>query len=272
MNIDLHCHTNVSDGTLTPDELIHLAQKRGVDILSITDHDTLDAYSKISSIPASLKLISGIEFSSQWRGQGIHIVGLNIDVTHPKLQEAVAQQSIVRDYRALKIADRLAKKGFIGCMEGAKKFGSHQIGRPHFAQHLVEIGAVKDTKEAFKKYLGAGKIGDIKDGWPSIDEIVSWIKLAGGIAVLAHPKKYSMTRTKLLELISDFRSAGGEGMEVISGYQDRNITKDLAKLCNNFELLASCGSDFHDINRKWAALGMVDRIPESCNPIWQAWL
>ena len=271
MIIDLHCHSNMSDGALTPNELIDLAIERGVDMLSITDHDTLDAYAHTTTVPSGLKLIPGIELSSRWRKQGIHIVGLNIDLANEAMVSAVNQQSKVREQRAQEISNRLGRLGFDNCLEGAQRFAHNQIGRPHFAEHLIAIGAVKNANEAFKKYLGAGKVGDIKEHWPDIDTVVQWIRQAGGVAVLAHPSKYKMTRTKLTALISDFKDAGGEAMEVISGLQIPSVTRDLAKLCSQFDLLASCGSDFHCPGKKWAALGLISNLPETCNPVWDRW-
>jgi len=271
MNIDLHCHTNISDGVLTPNQLIALAIERGIDILSITDHDTLDAYLNIDSVPKQLRLIPGIEFSSQWRKQGIHVVGLNIDLSNEIIINAVSQQSDGRMRRAEKIAGKLKRLGFDNSLEGAQSFAGSHIGRPHFAQYLVQIGAVKNINEAFKKYLGAGKAGDIKDEWADLKTVVGWIHQAGGVAVLAHPKKYNLTRTKLIDLISDFCGAGGGAMEVISGLQIPSVTRDIAGLCNKFNLLASCGSDFHAPDKKWAALGMVSQLPDDCIPVWEHW-
>ncbi len=271
MIIDLHCHTNMSDGALTPNQLIDLAVKRGVGMLSITDHDTLDAYAHISAVPSNIRLIPGIELSSRWRKQGVHIVGLNIDLSNEAMASAVTQQSDVRLQRAHEISNRLGRLGFDNCLEGAQRFAQNQIGRPHFAEHLIEVGAVKNANEAFKKYLGAGKAGDIKEHWPAIDTVVQWIRRAGGIAVLAHPSKYKMTRTKLTELLNDFSIAGGEAMEVVSGLQVPSVTRDLAGLCKKFNLLASCGSDFHAPDKKWAALGMTSNLPDTCNPVWDHW-
>ena len=271
MNVDLHCHTNMSDGSLTPEQLVELANERGVDILSITDHDTLDAYSGLKSSSEKLRLITGIEFSSQWRKQGIHIVGLNVDPLSPSIISGVAQQKKARQDRAVKISERLNTLGFEHCLEGATLLADGQLGRPHFAQHLVDIGAVSNIKQAFKKYLGAGKVGDIREQWAELATVVQWIRESGGIAVLAHPTKYKMTRTKIKELLDDFCSAGGEGMEVISGLQVPSVTKDLATLCNQYGLLASCGSDFHAPGMKWAALGFVSSLPDTCKPIWDRW-
>ena len=272
MNVDLHCHTNLSDGALAPSALVDLAIEREIDMLSITDHDTLAAYQAITEVPANLRIIPGIELSSQWRKSGVHIVGLNLDIASDAILEAVAQQSKARSERGEKIAEKLGRLGFENCLDGAISYTSGgQVGRPHFAQHLVAIGAVSTVAQAFKKYLGAGKAGDIKEQWADIPTVVSWIREAGGVAVLAHPLKYKLTRTKLNALLDDFTEAGGEGMEVISGLQLPAITKDLGILCNKYDLLASCGSDFHSSGQPWAALGRVAALPDNCSPVWHRW-
>lgn len=272
MNIDLHCHTTASDGTLSPTELINLACEREIDILSITDHDNVDAYQKIAPIGDKLTLIHGIEFSSQWCKSGVHIVGLNLNLNSDALIEGVSLQTQARRERGEKIAEKLARLGFDNSLEGAKAFtAGGEVGRPHFAQHLVAIGAVSNVQQAFKRYLGAGKAGDIKEQWSDMTTIISWIRAAGGVAVLAHPTKYKMTRSKLINLLTDFVAAGGQGMEVISGMQVPSVTQDLARLCNQFKLLASCGSDFHAPNQHWAALGMVAELPSHCKPVWHHW-
>jgi 3',5'-nucleoside bisphosphate phosphatase len=273
MNIDFHCHTTASDGSLSPEALLELAEQREIDMLSITDHDTLNAYHQIAESGNAIQIIPGIELSSQWKRRGVHIVGLNVGLSSPSILEAVEQQSNARRERAELIAEKLERLGFDGCLAGASSHasGAHQIGRPHFARYLVEIGAVSNIQQAFKRYLGAGKAGDIKDQWASPEKVISWIRDAGGVAVLAHPTKYKLTRTKLIELLADFKAAGGEAMEVISGAQLPSVTRDMARLCQDIGLDASCGSDFHAPNQEWAALGKVAPLPQNCTPIWRRW-
>ena len=273
MNIDFHCHTTASDGSLSPAALLELAEQREIDMLSITDHDTLNAYHQIAETDNAIQIIPGIELSSQWKRRGVHIVGLNVGLSSPSILEAVEQQSNARRERAELIAEKLERLGFDGCLAGAASHasGAHQIGRPHFARHLVEIGAVSNIQQAFKRYLGAGKAGDIKDQWANPEKVIGWIRDAGGVAVLAHPTKYKLTRTKLIELLADFKAAGGEAMEVISGAQAPSVTRDMARLCQDTGLDASCGSDFHAPNQEWAALGKVAPLPENCTPIWRRW-
>lgn len=272
MNVDLHCHTTVSDGTLNPCELVSLAVERQLDMLAITDHDSIDCYQQIDTSGHNFSLITGIEFSTTWQNRSVHIVGLNIDLDNQALLQGVLQQTLARDQRAIKIAERLERLGFKNSLKGARAFSNGgQIGRPHFAQHLVKINAVVSIQQAFNKYLGSGKAGDIKEHWASLEDVVGWIRGAGGVAVLAHPTKYKMTRTKLCSLLEDFIDAGGEAMEVISGSQTPSITKSMAELCNKYKLLASCGSDFHSLGQPWSSLGHVSELPASCVPVWTRW-
>ena len=270
---DLHCHTNCSDGQLTPKQLVDRAIEMGVNALAITDHDTIAAFQYINiKENSSIKIIPGIEFSSSWEKINVHIIGLNFKLDSTSLETGIKFQQAARSQRAAMIASRLDNLGFKGSLAGAANIAKNgNIGRPHFAQYLLDIGAVKDIDQAFKKYLGSGKPGDVKNFWADLPQIVSWIKEAGGIAVLAHPKKYKLTRNKLKRLLDDFIEAGGEGMEVISGNQSPDITKDLENLCIEKKLLASCGSDFHRPGQAWAELGHIPTLPLSCIPIWKHW-
>lgn len=269
---DLHCHTTASDGHLEPQALVEAAAAASVTVLAITDHDTTAAYDGIVAVPEGLELINGIELSCRWRNVGVHVVGLNFDRHHPVMQQAVAAQMQRREERAERIAEVLSRKGFAGSLAGARALaGREAVGRPHFARYLESIGAVRSVDEAFQKYLGNGKPGDIKQMWPELEEVVGWIVAAGGVAVLAHPAKYELTRTRLRALLDDFIAAGGRAMEVSSGQQPDTLTRDLALLCNERGLWASVGSDFHQPGQSWAMLGRYARLPDSCEPVWQHW-
>lgn len=269
---DLHCHTTASDGQLEPQALVEAAAAAGVTTLAITDHDTTAAYDQIATVPDTLTLIDGIELSSRWRNSGVHVVGLNFDRHHPVMQEAVTVQMKRREERSERIAEVLARKGFTGTLAGARSFaGRDAVGRPHFARYLESIGAVRSVDEAFRKYLGNGKAGDVKQMWPELEEVVEWVLAAGGVPVLAHPAKYELTRTRLRALLDDFIAAGGRAMEVCSGQQPPNLTRDLAALCNERELWASVGSDFHQPGQPWAVLGRYAQLPDSCEPVWRHW-
>jgi len=270
MKVDLHVHSNASDGQLSPSQLIELAVSENVDMLSITDHDTLSAYRAISP-PASLELVPGIEFSTRWRQFGVHVVGLNVDLDCPAMTEAVERQQSARRRRAECIAKRLHAAGVAVDFENVSaRAGGESVGRPHFAAELVATGVVKDLRTAFRKYLGAGKPGDVRTDWPDIEEVAGWIASAGGSAVLAHPAKYRLTWTRLGQLLDDFCDAGGDALEVVCGQQTDQLTKRLVGLARDRQLAASLGSDFHS-PAPWCRPGIRSDLTDDLTPVWEAW-
>ncbi len=273
MLVDLHTHTNASDGTLSPDELLSRSREARIDLLSITDHDTVEAYNRIDVAGGSLPhVVAGVEFSSEWRGIGVQVLGLNIDTSSDAIRCATVAQRSARISRAERIAERLERAGVKNALAGTLAVADGGApGRRHFACYLVEAGIVKDPGQAFKKLLGAGKAGDVKHQWASLEQIIEWIRGGGGTAVLAHPGKYGLTRSKRLRLFDEFQRLGGQGIEVISGRQDPALTQALAAGAAAAGLLAACGSDFHQPGQPWARLGMPLRLPAECRPVWDAW-
>ncbi|WP_426416585.1 PHP domain-containing protein [Aestuariirhabdus sp. LZHN29] len=283
--VDLHCHTNHSDGSLSPLELLARAEQQGVELLAITDHDEVSGVREAiaASATSSVRVISGIELSSVWNGVGIHIVGLNFDLDSPLLDEVLDYQRNARESRSLKIAERLGRIGAEDVLAGASAIarrkrglpaGSDQIvqlGRPHFADYLVESGVVESREMAFRKYLGAGKPGDVKSHWPEMEVAIGWIKALGGTAVLAHPHHYKMTNTRLRKLLAAFVAGGGDAMEVVSGSLPRHKMPWFGSLCGEFGLSASAGSDFHAPIGPWCELGKLAPLPGECEPVWAQW-
>ncbi len=276
MLIDFHTHSTASDGALTPQELLARAQARGVSLLAITDHDTVAGYRQALAVCQqfpTVSLLSGVELSCRWSGTTIHVVGLGMDCDHRAMREALSVLNAARIKRGTTIGSRLASRGFSGALEGAlAEAGSSQLGRPHFAAWMVKEGHVKDHQTAFHKYLGQGKPGDVKAFWPELAEVVQWIVAAGGTAVLAHPLKYKYTRMKLRRLIIDFAAAGGTAVEVLSGRQTPEQVTQLQRLADEFELLASAGSDFHRDGPYNPELGVELRRLDSRAALWQRWL
>jgi len=274
MHIDLHTHTTASDGKLTPTELVQHAVHSGIDTLAITDHDTVEAYGLVGDTgPLPLRLIPGIEFSTQWQKIDVHILGLNIDIRAEALKTGVAFQQQHRMDRARHIADKLSRLlGINDLFDAVQQLARHNnIGRPHFAEYLIRTNVVKDQKEAFRKYLGIGKKAYVKPSWAGPADIIQWIRDAGGTAVLAHPAKYDLSQSKLLKLIDDFIAAHGQGLEVIAGKQTAALTGLLARICGQKGLLASCGSDFHGPDQHWGGLGNFPALPGNCIPVWDSW-
>jgi predicted metal-dependent phosphoesterase TrpH len=271
---DLHTHSNASDGILSPAALVSRAKARGVTHLALTDHDTVQGLhsARTQADLEGLTLLNGVEFSCLWSGRGIHVVGLNINPESPALFAALTSQHQARSDRAEEIGAKLAKLGVAGAYEGARALaGEGVIGRPHFARYMVNQGYSANINSAFRQYLGAGRPGDVKQRWPEIASMVTAIVASGGVAVLAHPFKYELTLTKLRELTTAFKDAGGQALEVVSGQQPANETKTLADMAHLFDLYASCGSDFHMPAQPWQELGGFTPLPQRCRPVWQLW-
>jgi predicted metal-dependent phosphoesterase TrpH len=269
---DLHSHSNASDGSMEPSALLLHAAECGVHALSITDHDTLAAYDRIDTGVEWPRVVPGIELSTSWRKIGVHVLGLNIDPACPTLRRGVRRQQQSRGARARAIAQRLRSQGLPNMLDAVLQIaGGDPVGRPHFAEHLVSEGFARDNKAAYRKYLGAGKAGDVRHHWASLPDVVGWIVQSGGTAVLAHPAKYRLTKTKLRALAKDFRVAGGTAIEVVCGQQSLNTTTRLARLAGDLGLAASCGSDFHHGDNCWSRPGRFPPLPDDVQPVWKTW-
>ena len=266
---DLHSHTLASDGALAPSVLLQRAKARGVEVLAITDHDTIKGVSSLLSEDVSgIKLIVGTELTCLWKGRVLHIVGLNLDVHSSALQGYLKDLSALREKRALKICEQLVKMGLPDIYEDAKSLaGTGIIGRPHIAQALVAAGAVSSVSQVFKKFLGVGKKGDVKMEWPALSDAVAVIKSAGGIAVLAHPTKYKMTFTKLRSAIDDFKHVGGEAIEVSYPGVTPDHHMHLLRIAENNNLLLSAGSDFHNPGNSWTDIGKYPALKKTDNHV-----
>ncbi|KTD20452.1 TrpH protein [Legionella lansingensis] len=272
--IDLHCHSNFSDGTLSPADLLNKAFESNVKMLALTDHDTTDGLEMLHKAASALpiKIIDGIELSACWKKHDIHIIGLNISPEDKGMQSLIYRQSQNRTIRARQIAEQLKLWGVVEAYNKACDIAGHErVGRPHFAQVLINEGLVSDMQTAFKRFLGRGRPAYVRTSWLSLTEAVEGITEANGEAVLAHPLKYSLTRTKLYELITDFKKAGGRGLEVISGDMTALQIDEMASLCQRFQLLGSTGSDYHGDIFSRISIGRQPQLPVNCRPIWHLW-
>lgn len=271
---DLHTHSTASDGSLSPKELVLRAHENGVTHLALTDHDGTEGMAEAiqAAQDNDMTLIPGVEISVSWHSSTVHIVGLQLDVNNAQLQQGLAGLRDYRRQRARKIADKLDKAGIAGALEGAGQYASEtMLGRVHFARFLVEKGYAKDMKDVFKRFLVKNKPGYVSGDWASLAEAVSWIQAAGGQAVVAHPARYKMTNTKRRKLLAEFSSLGGVGLEVSSGNQHPEEVRTMARLAEEFNLLASCGSDFHSPDKGWNDVGQMTALPPSVTPIWTQW-
>jgi len=275
MLFDLHSHTTASDGRLSPEALVKRAVERRVDVLAITDHDTVagleSAQQAIDAENLPLTLIKGIEISTLWRNFDIHIVGLNIDPDHPAMTALIAEQAERREVRAALIAERLEKNRMPGALAGAKAIaGDATLTRSHFAQWIVEQGYAKTMQAVFKKFLTRNNPGYVPPSWCSIADAVEAIHAAGGQAVLAHPGRYNMTAKWQKRLLTAFVEANGDAMEVAQPQQAQQERRTLADYSIEYNLLASQGSDFHYAS-PWTELGRNLWLPKGVTEVWQDW-
>ncbi|MGB5718911.1 MAG: PHP domain-containing protein [Gammaproteobacteria bacterium] len=273
LHYDLHSHSIASDGTLSPVELVTAAHDAGVDVLALTDHDTLDGLLDAAHTARVLgmQLVPGVEISVSWQSQTIHVLGLGVDPGCETLQSGLAGLREFRHWRAEEIGRRLARAGISGCYTGARALARGNIvGRTHFAQHLVAAGHARSVREVFKRFLVNNKPGYVTGQWTSLEAALEWIHSAGGIAVIAHPARYRMTGSKLRRLIAEFRAGGGVGMEVVSGSHSRDNITAMASLCRNENMLASAGSDYHGPQNPWIKLGQLPALPPGCRPVWES--
>lgn len=273
--VDLHSHSTRSDGQLTPTELVDLAVEQGVSLFALTDHDSLDGIveAQVRAAEHNLSFINGVELSTQWNGIPLHMVALNFDLNNPALLEVVTQNQTIRLDRARRIADLLIKQGLPDLFEEAVALaGDSQLGRPHFASLLVNKGLVKDANKAFDRYLGNKKLGQLRDVWPELEDVLTALSGQGMELILAHPKRYPLTVTKLKRLLSDFKKWGGTGIEVVSGNERPDSVRLLERLSKEFALKASVGSDYHGPFGPWMQVGKFTQIQEShLDLVWQNW-
>lgn len=275
LNIDLHCHSTVSDGLLTPARLVEHAALRGVNVLALTDHDDVKglAEARIAAREKNIILINGVEISVTWQGRTLHIVGLRIDPEYPPLEQGLASIRVGRVERAHNIAAQLDRCGIHGSFEGAYAYAGdgRLIGRTHFARYLVEKGYAKDVRSVFKRYLVKGKPGYASHQWATLNDAISWIRGGGGQAVIAHPARYQLGKNVLDALLHEFRDLGGEGLEIISPSHTPDQIKLFASHAQRMNLLASCGSDYHGPGESYFDLGLLPPLPAGCTPIWHNW-
>ena len=275
LNVDLHCHSTISDGTLEPREVVRRAHRNGVQALALTDHDEVSGLADAADEAARLGLcfIPGAELSVTWAEETIHIVGLRIDRNNATLLAGLASVRDGRQERALQIAQGLEKAGIAKSYEGALKYVSNPdlISRSHFARFLVESGICPDIRRVFTSYLVKGKPGYVPHRWARLGDAVSWIRAAGGTAVLAHPARYRLDETALWALLNEFREVGGSGLEVLSGSHSKADFARFGKWSRDLDMPASRGSDFHDPIESNFDLGGLPPLPDSLVPVWANW-
>lgn len=268
---DLHCHSTASDGALAPAEVVRRAHRQGVTALALTDHDTTAGLQEAAQAAddCGMRLIPGIELSALYANQCLHIIGLNIDAGQPILIEGLVKQQALREQRALKIAEKLQKKGIAGAYEAVTQAaGNGEITRSHFADFLVAQGCVATQQDAFDRYLSKGKPAFVPTQWAGLDEVVGWIRAAGGVAVLAHPLRYNLSFKWMNKALAVFKQLGGQGVEVVTGRASVDDINLSLQFVRKHHLLASVGSDFHTPENQWVELGRLAPLPAEAVPVW----
>lgn len=273
LNADLHCHSVVSDGTLTPEALAARAKANGVELWALTDHDEIGGQQRAAAAAKAegMHYLTGVEISVTFIGQTVHIVGLGFDPEHTGLQRGLIQTRGGRGQRAMEMSAGLAKVGIHGAFEGALPFAGNPelISRTHFARFLIESGVCRDTQEVFRKYLIEGKPGYVEHRWASLKDAVTWIRDAGGMAVIAHPARYKFKINEEFALFSEFKAHGGQGVEVVTGSHTPAEYLIYADTAREFGLFASRGSDFHSPDESHTELGTLPFLPNQLTPVWE---
>lgn len=274
LNADLHCHSVVSDGTLTPEALAARASERGVQLWSLTDHDEIGGQDRaIAAAKANgMAYLTGTEISVSFAHRVVHIVGLGFDHESPELIAGLRATRGGREERAREMAASLAQVGIHGAFEGALKYVGNPdlISRTHFARFLVDAGHCSDIPEVFRRFLTEGKPGFVAHKWAALKDAVGWITRAGGVAVIAHPGRYDFTPTEEYALITEFMGHGGRGIEVVTGSHTPAEFVKYADTALEFDLLASRGSDFHSPDESRIDLGALPPLSGQLTPVWQA--
>ena len=273
LNADLHCHSVVSDGTLTPEALAERASANGVELWALTDHDEIGGQARAAAAAKAcgMRYLSGVEISVTFLHQTVHIVGLGFDPANPALNEGLKQTRGGRSQRAKDMAADLARVGIKDAFEGALQYAGNPdlISRTHFARHLVETGVCKETNEVFRKYLTEGKPGYVEHRWATLKDAVGWITGAGGMAVIAHPARYKFTANEEFALFTEFKGHGGQGVEVVTGSHTAAEYVTYAAAAKDYGLAASRGSDFHSPLESHTELGTLPYLPGAVTPVWE---
>lgn len=275
LKVDLHCHSNVSDGVLAPAAVADYARKGGVDVWALTDHDEVKGIKAARQAAAGLgmRFVPGVEISVTWANETVHVVGLQVDEDAPALVQGLAATRAGRDARGREIANQLARAGIPGAYEGALKYVGNPdlLSRTHFARYLVEIGASGSTPDVFRKYLSEGKPGYVPHRWATLADAVGWIRSAGGIPVIAHPGRYRFDRTAEGALFDEFKQLGGNAIEVVTGSHTPDQYAVYAELARRHGFLASRGTDFHAPGEARVEFDKLAPLPAGVTPVWHDW-
>lgn len=240
---DLHIHTTFSDGKYSPEEVIGFAKSTGIDTMSITDHDSVDAFLNVDLAKLDITLFPGVELSTYHKGKDVHVLGYLFDINDNKFSDMLKNYRDVRNNRAGIMLERLAKHGFVFKDEDKESIlTNNSVGRPHVAKLLYDYGYVKSTQEAFEKHIGDNCYAFVPKAKLSIPDAIKYIHEADGIAILAHPGLYGAFMSEVINLACD---NGIDGLEIYHPKHYPNIVGDLKKIAEGRKLMITGGSDFH---------------------------
>ncbi len=273
-NFDFHSHSTTSDGLLPPAEVARRAAANGVDCWALSDHDDLGGLdeAEATAVELGMRFVPGVEISIEWKSTPIHVLGFGFDRHHPALTEGLMSLRSGRIERAHRMSEALEAINIPNVFEGALRYAGNPnlVSRAHFARYLVEIGIAKDTSSVFQHYLTPGKPGYVDHRWATLEEALTWINAAGGVAVVAHPGRYkSLSNKEMMNFLGDFKDMGGKGIEVVSGSHSPSHLLHFARLTRYFDLHASRGSDFHGPTESYVELGQLPHLPLDLKPIWR---
>jgi predicted metal-dependent phosphoesterase TrpH len=275
LKVDLHCHSNVSDGVLAPAAVDAYARKGGVDAWALTDHDEVGGIkaARVKATELGMRFVAGVEISITWGGETVHMVGLQVDEDNPVLQQGLAATRAGRDGRGREIAAQLEKAGIPDCYQGALKYVGNPdlLSRTHFARYLCEIGACSNTSEVFRKYLTEGRPGYVPHRWASLADAMHWIRTAGGIPVIAHPGRYRFDAIAEGALFDEFKQRGGNAIEVVTGSHTPDQYVEYAEMARRYGFLASRGTDFHAPGEARVEFDKLPPLPANVTPVWHDW-
>ena len=273
-NVDLHCHSTASDGLLPPAEVVRRAAANGVDMLSLTDHDDLSGLpaARLVADEVGMRFVNGVEISIEWGGLQVHIIGYAFDADDRVLNDGLESIRSGRISRARRMAADLETVGIGGCFDGAMRFAENPnlISRAHFARYLVESGVCKDVRSVFESYIVPGRPGYVDHRWATLEESVGWILGAGGVAAVAHPGRYKLSRPEMRLMLEEFKRYGGQAIEIVSGSHSADNVTVFSRLAREYGFLASCGSDFHGPGESYIDLGKLASMPPGLTPVWEA--
>jgi len=272
LNCDLHCHSTCSDGLLLAAEVVRRAAGNGVDLLALTDHDDVAGLAQARAVAdeVGMAFVNGVEISIEWGGLQVHVLGLNFDAANQTLQAGLEDVRSGRIARARRMSADLEQAGITGAFDGAMRLAANPnlISRSHFGRYLVEAGVCKDLRSVFESYLVPGRPGYVAHRWATLADAVRWIVGAGGVAVIAHPGRYKLSRPDMRRFLGEFKDLGGRGIEVLSGSHTPEHVAVYGRFAAEYGFLASRGSDFHGPGESYVDLGRLPPLPDGLKPVW----